>query len=141
MRKLSFSHAGRMRGMSLIEIIIVIVLIGVVGAFLVNRMMGGKDRADFNLARAQIQTLAQKIEAFEMDVGRLPNSLEELVTAPSGERGWLGPYARQSELRDPWNNPIEYRPGGEGGRSFTLMSYGKDGRPGGESFNQDIVHE
>lgn len=141
MRHLSFQRAARMRGMSLIEIIVVLILVGGVLAVVGSRVLGGADRGKFNLAKTQVETIAQKIEQFEMDVGRLPNSLDELVSAPSGQRGWLGPYARSSDLLDPWNNPLEYRPGGEGGRRFTLVSYGADGRPGGDSVNQDIVHE
>ena len=71
--------AARQRGMSLIEIIIVIVLIGAVLAFVGSRVLGGKDRGDYNIAKAQVQTMAGKIESFQMDTGRLPTSLEELV--------------------------------------------------------------
>ena len=74
--------AARQRGMSLIEIIIVIVLIGAVLAFVGSRVLGGKDRGDYNIAKAQVQTMAGKVESFQMDTGRLPNSLEELVTQP-----------------------------------------------------------
>jgi general secretion pathway protein G len=63
------SPAGQ-RGMSLIEIIIVIVLIGAVLAFVGNRVLGGKDRGDYNLAKGQVQTLAGKIDSFQMDTGR-----------------------------------------------------------------------
>lgn len=133
--------AARARGMSLIEIIIVIVLIGAVLTFVGSRVLGGSDRARFNLAKSQVETLARKIENFELDVGRLPRQLDELVSNP-GETGWLGPYAKAEELKDPWGNPFEYSPtGGQGAARFTLVSYGADGKPGGDSVNQDIRYE
>lgn len=59
------SPARQQQGMSLIEIIIVIVLIGAVLAFVGNRVLGGKDRGDYNLAKGQIQTLSGKIDSFQ----------------------------------------------------------------------------
>src|SRR5690606_34124621 len=84
------------RGMSLIEIIIVIVLIGAVLTFVGSRVLGGADRAKANLAKSQVQTLAQKVQSYEMDTGALPASLDALVADP-GAPGWLGPYAKDAE--------------------------------------------
>lgn len=126
-------------GFSLIEIILVVVLIGGIVAFAATRILGGGDRAKANLARAQVQTLAEKVQQFEMDTGTLPGSLQELVSAPNAP-GWLGPYAKEAELKDPWNRPFEYRMPGDG-RAFDLVSLGKDGKPGGESVDADIRFE
>ena len=129
------SVAGRQRGFSLIEIILVVVLIGGIVAFAATRILGGGDRAKVNLARAQVQTLSEKVQQFEMDTGGLPNSLEELVS--SSGAGWLGPYAKESELKDPWGTALEYRMPGEG-RPFDIVSLGADRRAGGESVAADI---
>ena len=127
------------RGFSLIEIILVVVLIGGIVAFAATRILGGGDRAKYNLAKAQVQTLAEKVGQFEMDTGALPASLDQLVTQP-GAVGWLGPYAKESELKDPWNTPYEYRAPGEG-QPFDIVSYGADRKPGGDSVNADIRNE
>lgn len=127
--------------MSLIEIIIVIVLIGVVLTFVGSRILGGADRAKANLAKSQVQTLAGKIEQFQMDTGRNPAALQELVTQPTGATGWLGPYAKGAELNDPWGHPLLYKAPGEDGRAFDLVSLGKDGKPGGTSVDGDIRYE
>ncbi len=132
--------AARQAGMSLLEIIIVIVLIGAVLTFVGSRVLGGADRAKANLAKSQIQTLAGKLEQYEMDTGTLPGSLEDLVTQSGNAEGWLGPYAKAAELKDPWNKPIEYRVPGEAG-PFDLVIFGKDGQPGGESYNADVKYE
>src|SRR3546814_12040775 len=86
--------AARQAGMSLIEIIIVIVLIGAVLTFVGSRVLGGADRAKANLAKSQVTTLAQKLQAFQMDTGRLPGTLEALVTAPGDAGGGLRPPAQ-----------------------------------------------
>jgi len=132
--------ASAQAGFSLIEIIIVVVLIGGIVAFAANKIFGGQDRAKVNLAKAQVQTLAEKVQQFEMDTGRLPGALEDLVKAPGGASGWLGPYAKESELRDPWNHPYVYAAPGEG-RAFDLSSLGKDGQAGGDSVDADIKFE
>lgn len=132
--------AAKQRGMSLIEIIIVIVLIGAVLTFVGNRVIGGKDRGDYNLGKSALQTLAGKVESFRMDTGRLPTTLDELVTAPGDASGWLGPYAKEAELKDPWGHPYEYRTPGESS-DFDLVFLGKDGKVGGTSVDADFKYE
>jgi general secretion pathway protein G len=134
------SIGGRERGFSLIEIILVVVLIGGIVAFAATRILGGGDRARVNLAKAQVQTLAEKVQQFEMDTGSLPNSLDELVSRPGNASGWLGPYARPAELNDPWNTPFVYRVPGDS-QPFEIVSLGADKRPGGESVDADIRFE
>lgn len=131
--------ARQQGGFSLIEIIIVVVLIAAIAAFAASRILGGGDRAKVNLARAQVQTVAEKIHQYEMDTGRLPGSLQELIVAPN-VAGWLGPYAREVDLVDPWGTPYHYQVPGQG-RAFDLMSYGRDRAPGGESVDADIVYQ
>lgn len=127
-------------GFSLIEIILVVVLIGGIVAFAATRILGGGDRARVNLAKAQVQTLAEKVHQYEMDTGTLPNALGDLVTQPGGASGWLGPYAKDAELRDPWNTPYEFATPGNS-QPFDILSYGADRKPGGDSVNADIRYE
>lgn len=139
-RQARFRSPARQAGMSLIEIIIVIVLIGAVLTFVGSRVLGGADRAKANLAKSQVMTLAQKVDAFQMDTGRLPTTLDELVAAPGDAPGWLGPYAKAAELNDPWGHPVEYRAPGEGG-PFDVVILGRDGKVGGTSVDGDIRNE
>lgn len=127
-------------GFSLIEIIIVVVLIGGIVAFAATRILGGGDRAKANLAKAQVQTLAEKVQQYEMDTGSLPPTLDALVANAGNAPGWLGPYAKPAELKDPWSHPYVYRVPGEG-RPFDLVSLGKDGQAGGESVDADLKYE
>jgi len=131
---------GAQAGFSLIEIIIVTVLIGGIVAFAATQILGGSDKAKYNLAKAQIQTVAQKVQSFETDTGGLPASLDDLVSEPGNAEGWLGPYAKAAELKDPWKRALEYRVPGETG-PFDLVSYGADGQAGGSSVDADIAYE
>ena len=135
MRRLPTSFA-RSRGFTLVEIMIVIVVIGAILALVTNRIMNSQERANVKLADMQLTTLAGKVDQYRADTGRLPESLEQMVTSP-GIAGWLGPYARAEELRDPWGTAIEFkRPGANG--PFELVSLGADAASGGDRFNADI---
>ena len=135
MRRIPTSRQ-RSRGMSLIELMIVIVLIGSILALITNRVLNSRDQANARLTQTQLITLAGKIDQFRMDTGKLPESLDQLITSP-GIPSWLGPYAKAEELKDPWGGTIDYRRPGESG-PFELVSLGADGAAGGDSVNADI---
>ncbi len=129
------------QGFTLIEIMIVIVLIGLLATIVGARILGGSDRAKFKLAQTQVDTMASKVEQYQQDVGSLPPDLEALVKAPGNSAGWLGPYAKEQELKDPWGHALEYHAPGEGGAAYDLTSFGKDGKSGGDSVDADIHHQ
>jgi general secretion pathway protein G len=133
------SPAGQ-QGFSLLEIIIVLVLIGGILTLVGSRVLGGADRGKANLAKSQIQTLAGKVENYQLDTGTLPTRLDDLLVQPGDTSGWLGPYAKAAEFKDPWGHAIEYRTPGEA-QAFDLHSLGKDGKTGGDSYNADIKFE
>lgn len=136
----SYKKRTRQGGFSLMEIIIVLVLIGGILVLVGSRVMGGADSGRARLAQSQLETLAGKVETYQMDTGAIPERLEDLVAAPERVSGWLGPYSKPADLQDPWKNPIQYRVPGEG-RRFDLISLGADGQPGGESYNADIKNQ
>ncbi len=129
---------SRQTGFSLLEILIVVALIAFIGTMVARNVFGGSDRAKVRLAETQLNVLAGKIEQYELDVGVLPQSLEDLVRQPSGANSWLGPYAKPDELNDPWSQSIEFRVPGSAGR-YELISLGADRKAGGEGVNRDIA--
>jgi general secretion pathway protein G len=129
----------RARGFSLLEIVIVISLIGLILGVVAAKIMGNKDRATYKLAETHLSTIAGKVDQYQADTGALPTSLDQLVSAPQGVSGWLGPYATAEELKDPWQKPLEIRAPGADGAPFQIVSLGKDGQPGGEGIDADIV--
>jgi general secretion pathway protein G len=124
-------------GFTLIEILIVVALIAGILAFAANRIFGGQARANVKLAESQLATLAAKVDQFQLDTGNLPSNLDALVRNPGNVGGWLGPYIKEADLKDPWGTPIEIRSPGANG-PFELVSLGEDKAPGGESFDADI---
>ncbi|KFN43191.1 type II secretion system major pseudopilin GspG [Arenimonas oryziterrae] len=138
-----FTHSPsprRERGMSLLELVVVIVLIGGVLAVVGGKIIANRDRANAKLADTQLKSLAGTIEGYQSDVGQYPDSLEQLITAPANATGWLGPYVTKKEdLQDPWHRPIEYRKPGDNDAPFELKSLGVDGKPGGDGVDKDIV--
>ena len=123
-------------GMTLIEIIIVIVLIGGVLAVVGGQIFKNRDNANYKLAKIQVEKVAANIEQYNSDVGEYPRTLEDLTNDPQ-LNGWLGPYGSAKDLKDPFNKPLQYAVPGQDSE-FDLISYGKDGQPGGSSINADI---
>jgi general secretion pathway protein G len=124
-------------GMTLIEIVIVIVLIGGILAVVGSQVIGNSDKAKYRLTEVQVEKLGAAVESYNSDVGEYPRTLEDLTQDPD-INGWLGPYADKKDLSDQWKKPLQYRVPGENG-PFELLSYGKDGKPGGTSIDADIV--
>src|SRR5690625_3798352 len=112
---------SRQRGFRLIEFIVGVVLIGGRDAVPASRVLGGGDRARVNLPQARVQTLDGTVETYEMGTCTLPERLSDLVVQPSGDSGWLSPYATEGELIEPWNTPFEFRVPGDG-RRFDIVS-------------------
>lgn len=129
----------RATGMSLLELVVVIVLIGGVLAVVGGKIVSNKKLAEARLAVTALNSLAAQIDQYKSDVGDYPENLEQLTSAPGNAPGWLGPYAATKDLKDPWQNPIDYRRPGEGEAPFQLVSLGADGKTGGDGVNKDIV--
>jgi len=132
------SGARRARGFTLIEMIAVIALIAAIAAMVGGKVIQNSNRAKANLAKTQLNTLSANIEQYQGDVGRYPDSLDQLLKAPSDADGWLGPYGKESDLEDPWRRKIEFA-AGSGDTPYQLKSLGADGKPGGEGVDKDIV--
>ncbi len=134
----STTHRRRNAGFTLVEIMIVIAIIALIAGVVATNVLGAGDKAKYKLAQSQLNTLAGKIETYEIDNGQPPAQLQDLLSAPSGSSTWLGPYAKEADLKDPWGTAIEYRRPGQTGK-YDLISYGADGRPGGTEFDRDIT--
>ncbi len=125
------------KGMTLIEIMIVIAILGGLMALLAPKFLGQKDKANVGQAKIQMGQIANAISMFYNDCGKFPASLDNLVTQDSGCTNWgPEPYLKKAPV-DPWNNPYAY----EGGTEYSLKSFGKDGREGGSGYNADIPYE
>ena len=137
MQSRSFRSARRSAGFTLLEMLAVIVLIGIIGAVVVTQVGKNVDKGKYGAGKAQLTTLGQKVENYALDNGTPPRQLEDLVNKPSNAANWQGPYAKASDLKDPWGHAFGYKYPGEHG-SFDLIFYGQGGQAGGDGFSKDI---
>lgn len=127
----------RAAGFTLLEMLAVIVLIAIVGTMVGSQVVKNVDKGKYGAGKAQLVTLSQKIENYALDNGTPPRQLEDLVTRPANAPNWQGPYAKESELKDPWGHAFGYKYPGEHG-NFDLIFYGRDGKPGGDGYDKDV---
>ena len=130
--KLRRARRQREEGFTLVELMVVIVIIGLLATVVVINVMPASDRAAVAKARADIATLEQGAEMYRLTNMRYPTSAEGLQVLVTGNQIRRLP-------QDPWGNPYRYAAPGRQGRPFEIMSYGADGREGGEGNDADIA--
>jgi type II secretion system protein G len=94
-------------------------------------------KGKFGAGEAQLITLNQKIENYELDNSSPPQQLKDLLIKPANAKNWQGPYANEADLIDPYGNAYNYQSPGKHG-SFDLIFLGQDGKPGGTGYNRDV---
>ena len=108
-------------GFSLLELTLVLVILGVLGAVAAVNVLGQGDRAKVRATETTLQTIKGQIEAFSLNESRKPTAIQELVTAK---------YLEAGKVSDAWNNELIYLAEGLGNNPFELRSAGPDGEVG-----------
>ena len=131
------------RGFTLIEIMIVIVIIGILGAFIVPKVVGRPDEARIIAAKQDIASISQALKLYRLDNAGYPatdQGLQALIIKPTTNpipMNWKPGGYLEKLPNDPWGRPYQYlNPGLKG--ELDVFSLGADGQPGGEGNNADI---
>ena len=131
------------RGFTLVEIMVVVVIIGILGALVVPKLLSRTGESRVTAAKVDIATLMQALKLYKLDNQRYPTTdqgLNSLITKPTSgptANGWkTGGYVEKLP-KDPWGNPYQYLSPGVNGE-IDVFSLGADGQPGGTGDDSDI---
>ena len=127
------------RGMTLFEIIVVLVIVTSVGAMLFKTVAGSMQKAKVNETRLRITEIEKAIEQYNADCGNYPQTLNDLLVAGGNCSNWgPSPYIKENGLLDAWKNKVQYTLEGS---KVTITSLGADRAVGGEGVNADITNK
>ena len=131
------------QGFTLIEVMVVVVILGILAAFIVPRIIGRPDEAKVAKVKSDVRALQTALDLYRLDNGVYPTTeqgLKALVKLPTTEpipTGWRTGGYIQKLNNDPWGRPYLYLNPGEH-LEIDIFSYGAAGKPGGEGINAEI---
>lgn len=134
------------RGFTLIELLVVITVIAILASIVSPMVFQHVGEAKRATARTQVEILGMALDAYRLDNDYYPSTSQGLLALrrpPLGDppaRSWRGPYLKKDVPVDPYGRPYVYRsPGSVNPASYDLLSLGRDGQPGGEGEDADVV--
>ncbi len=128
-------QARQQAGFTIIELLIVMAILGMLAVMVAPNLFNKADGARHDAALSQISAIGSALATHRLDVGQYPDELEGLMENTTGRSTWDGPYLNKDVPMDPWGNDYIYS---SSGSSYTLISYGADGRAGGEGNDADV---
>ena len=135
MKPSSLPHRARMRGFTLIEIMVVVIILGILVSLIAPNIFGVLDDAEVTATRVQMRNLEVALDTYRMNHSRYPTTdegLQILINPPGRDRGYIDVIPKDS-----WNNEFQYRAPGQNG-DYDLYSLGRDGQEGGEGLDADL---
>ena len=111
------------RGLTLIEILVVLGIIGLVLGFLVKNVFNMGESAKASLSKTKLEAIKGPLYLYQLQNNTLPTDIKSLSAV---------------DTEDAWGKPVQYKIL-DGGRSYELKSLGADGREGGSDANADII--
>ena len=141
MEKKLRSSLKNARGMTLVEILIVLAIVGSLMAVIGGSVFEKFQKSKVKQTGIIMTQIANAINIYYSDCGKMPSSLENLLSSPGdGDCADWGPdpYLKKDLLKDAWKHDFIYE---SDGSNFSLKSLGKDGREGGTKLDKDIPFE
>jgi general secretion pathway protein G len=139
-------NMGRKRrgqaGVTLIEMLVVVTIIGLFVALVAPSLFKKADSARITAARSQIENFMTALGSYKLDTGAFPTTdqgLQALRVKPQDVNQWAGPYMPKDIPKDPWGHDYSYKYPGDHGDEPEIVCLGADGQLGGEGLNADIV--
>jgi general secretion pathway protein G len=133
----------RQSGFTLIEIMVVVVILAVLGALVVPNILDKVDQARVTRAQSDIRAIGTALDLYRLDNFKYPTTeqgLQALVKQPNDPT--ITNYPAHGYLstlpKDPWNQQYIYASPGADGRDYDIVTYGRDGKPGGTGPDADI---
>jgi len=140
------SRKADLRGFTLIEMLVVVVVIGMLASLVGPMVFRNLGDAKVSAAKAQLELFGMALDQYRLDNDDYPSTaqgLDALWEEPRTDpvpRNWRGPYLKKAPPPDPWGRVYLYRyPGEQHPNAYDLISYGRDGKPGGEGEDLDIL--
>ena len=140
MLKIGKRARARVRGFTLLELLVVIVIIGMLVGYVGPKYFKQVGKSQITVVRDQLHAFGQALDQYRLDAGHYPSTQQgraALVDKPATEPRWDGPYLKKAIPLDPWGTPYVYKLPGDHG-DYDLISYGKDGVPGGTGEDADL---
>jgi general secretion pathway protein G len=132
----------RASGFTLLELLVVMLIIGLLAGYVAPRYFAQIGKSEIKATKAQIDALEKALDQYRLDVGHYPSTeqgLAALTAQPPEESKWQGPYLKKAVPPDPWGHEYQYKSPGEHGE-VDILSFGKDGQPGGNGEAADITN-
>ena len=130
----------KQQGFTLLEIMVVVVIIGILLAFVAPNLIDKPDQAKITKAQFDVRALESALDQYRLDIGSYPSTdggLEALTTKPADAPRWKEGGYIKSLPKDPWGNDYQYlNPGTHG--TIDIFSLGADGQQGGDGSNADV---
>ena len=131
------------KGFTLVELMAVLLILALIGGFAGKNIMNAVGRAKVTATKTRLKELHQAVNMFKLDTGRYPSEdmgLLELVEEPTDVEGWAsGGYLESTDVPlDGWKHEFVYMLNPESGKPFVIISYGADGKEGGEEDTDDF---
>jgi general secretion pathway protein G len=129
-------------GWTLAETLVAVAIVLIMGGLVGYNVIQNIPKSNVAAARVQIDSFMAAMESYYIDCGRYPTEdqgLEALWARPDNNPRWAGPYLGKRIPLDPWKNPYVYRVPGQHGFPYEIISYGEDGKSGGEGYAADLI--